>query len=162
MSTPLFTLMLWFAAIGSGLMAGIYFAFSAFIMKSFGRMDTTHAITAMNAINETILRTWFMPLFFGTSIVSVLLSSFSIIHWNEIGTGLGLMAGIVYFVGMFICTVVFNVPLNNSLARANPGSDESRQIWSHYLKTWTSWNHLRTLSSLICCILCIRVLTMQV
>ena len=53
---------------------------------------------------------------------------------GEAGAGLALIAGMVYFVGMFVCTVVFNVPLNNALARLGPDSDKAQQIWSHYLK----------------------------
>jgi uncharacterized membrane protein len=36
------TILLWFAAIGCGVMAGVYFAFSTFIMTAFGRIDPAH------------------------------------------------------------------------------------------------------------------------
>jgi uncharacterized membrane protein len=149
MSTTFFTVLLWTAAIGSGLMAGVYFAFSGFTMKSFGSQKTAQSIAAMNSINETILRSWFMPLFFGSTIVSVLLVLVSIANWGEAGSGLGLIAGIVYFIGMFVSTVLFNVPLNNSLSRQDPDSANAGQVWSHYLSNWTRWNHLRTVSSLV-------------
>lgn len=161
MSSTLVTVLLWITALGSGLMAGVYFSFSGFIMKSFGNIESAHSVAAMNSINKTILHSWFMPLFFGTSIVSVILAIVSTIHWNETGSGPGLMAGTVYFVGMFVCTVVFNVPLNNLLASVEPDSNNSQQVWSHYLKTWTKWNHLRAVSSVVTCVLSIWLLSIQ-
>ena len=159
MSSSIVIALLWTAALSSGLIAGVYFAFSVFIMQAFSKIDTAQSIAAMNAINKTILRSLFMPLFFGSSIISVLLIIFAFIHWDENGAELTLIAGSVYFVGMFVCTVVFNVPLNNSLARLDQNSANADPVWSRYLKTWTNWNHLRTASSLITCILCICLLS---
>jgi uncharacterized membrane protein len=152
------TVLLWAGALGCGLIAGVYFAFSGFIMQAFGKIDATQSIPAMNSINETILRSSFMPLFFGTSIISVLLMITALLHWGEAGAALTLVAGVVYFVGMFVCTVVINVPLNNSLARQDPESADAHRAWSRYLVTWTSWNHLRTISALVSSILCIWLL----
>ena len=152
------TSLLWAAALGSGLMAGVYFAFSGFIMSSFKKLPPEHAISAMNSINETILRSLFMPLFFGSSVVSVLMVLVAIINWGNAASGLLLIAGGVYFIGMLLCTVVFNVPLNNALLEVDPVSDDGHQFWSHYLKKWTGWNHLRTVSSLITCAMSIWIL----
>jgi len=161
MSSSIVTALLWAAALGSGLIAGVYFAFSGFIMRALGNINTTQAIAAMNAINETILRSWFMPLFFGSSIISLCLIIVALVHWGEAGTELTLVAGVVYFIGMFVCTVVFNVPLNNSLARTDPDSDYAQLVWSRYLKIWTKWNHLRTVCSLVTCVLFIWLLSIQ-
>jgi len=161
MSSSIVIILLWAAALSSGLMSGVYFAFSGFIMNAFGKIETAQAIAAMNAINKTILRSLFMPVFFGSSIISLLLIIVAVSQWNEVGSGILLVAGLVYFVGMFLCTVVFNVPLNNSLAELNENSSNAQEIWSHYLKIWTRWNHLRTVSSLLTCVLCIWLLSIQ-
>ena len=159
MSSSIITALLWTAALSSGLIAGVYFAFSGFIMQAFRKIDTTQFIAAMNAINETILRSLFMPLFFGSSLISVLLIIVAVANWDEAGSGLTLIAGVIYFVGMFVCTALFNVPLNNTLARIDPDSIDAHHVCSRYLKTWTNWNHLRTVSSLVTCVLCIWVLS---
>jgi len=159
MSSLLITVLLWAAALSSGLIAGVYFAFSGFIMKAFGRLETAQSVAAMNAINEVILRSLFMPVFFASSIVALLLIMAAFVSWDEAGAGLALIAGMVYFFGMFVCTVVFNVPLNNALSKLDPNSDNAQQAWSHYLKNWTKWNHLRTVSSLLTCALCIWLLS---
>jgi len=159
MSSTLVTILLWAAALSSGLMAGVYFAFSGFIMKAFDKIETAQSVAAMNSINEVILRSLFMPVFFGSSIISFLLIVIAFVYWGDADAWLALIAGMVYFAGMFVCTVVFNVPLNNALARIGPDCDNEQQIWSHYLRTWTKWNHLRTVSSLITCALCVWLLT---
>lgn len=158
MSPSIIVTLLWSTAISSALMAGVYFAFSGFIMKSFDSIETRQAITAMNSINKIILRSWFMPIFFGSSIISLMLSIVAIIYWDESGAELTLLTGMIYFVGMFICTIIFNVPLNNSLARLDPDSDNAQHIWIHYLNNWTKWNHVRTVSSLATCTLSIWLL----
>ena len=56
MSASIVTGLLWAAVLGSGLMAGIQSAFSTFIMRAFGRLETTQSVAAMNAINKMILR----------------------------------------------------------------------------------------------------------
>jgi uncharacterized membrane protein len=149
------------AAIGSGLIAGIYFAFSAFIMRAFDSLDTSEAVTAMNSINEIILRSLFMPLFFGSTLVSLALVVLALFNWNETGAGVMLIAGAIYFFGMFVCTLVFNVPLNNRLAGVNKASPNTEQVWTHYFKTWSRWNHVRTVSSLITCLLSIWLLSIE-
>ncbi len=159
MTSSIVAALLWTAALSSGLIAGIYFAFSVFIMPAFAKIDATQAIAAMNSINQTILRSLFMPLFFGSSIVSVLLVIIALTYWGEADTELILIAGTIYFVGMFVCTVLFNVPLNNSLSKLEANSVNALEVWSHYLQSWTYWNHLRTVSSLVTCILCIWLLT---
>lgn len=152
MSSSIVTALLWTAALSSGLVAGIYFAFSVFIMQAFGKIETAQSVAAMNAINETILRSLFMPLFFGSTIISVILIVIALVHWGDAGSGMTLIAGAIYFIGMFVCTVVFNVPLNNLLAGLKEeNSTNAEAVWSRYLKTWTRWNHLRTVSSLLTC-----------
>ncbi len=163
MYASMIALLLTIAAIGAGLMAGVYFAFSGFIMHSLDRLDAENAVDAMNAINEVILRSWFMPLFFGTSLLYLLLAVLAIFDWSDHNAPLLLTAGLTYFGGMFVCTVFFNVPLNNRLAKAKEGGIdiyiEKSQLWSHYYKYWTRWNHLRTSSSLVACMLSIYLLT---
>jgi uncharacterized membrane protein len=56
MSSPLVTVLLWTAALSSGLIAGVYFTFSGFIMQSFSTIEEKHSVVAMNAITTTILK----------------------------------------------------------------------------------------------------------
>ncbi|HEX4572527.1 MAG TPA: hypothetical protein VH184_18985, partial [Dongiaceae bacterium] len=61
------------SALGSGLMAGLFFAFSAFVMAALGRIVPAAGIAAMQSINVTILNPLFFSVFFGTVATSLLL-----------------------------------------------------------------------------------------
>src|SRR5262245_39759020 len=63
---PLLTLI---AALGSGLMAGLFFAFSSFIMAALAKLPAEQGIAAMNSINVTILNATFGLVFFGTTLL---------------------------------------------------------------------------------------------
>ena len=147
MVQPLVTALLWFAAIGCGLLGGLYYAFSAFIMSSFGRIEQSAGVSAMNAINTVILKSSFMPLFLGTTLASLLLAIFGVLRWSEPGAAALVAGGIVYVLGMFVVTMAFNVPLNNALAAVDPAGAAAGEVWARYLKDWTLWNHVRTVAS---------------
>jgi len=70
-----------------------------------------------------------------------------------------LVGGLVYVLGMFGVTMVFNVPLNNALAAADPSSQGTAPLWARYLKEWTFWNHVRTVACVAACALFIVAIT---
>lgn len=145
--------LLWFSAIGCGLLAGLYFAFSTFVMTALGKIDLEAGISAMNSINVEIVKSLFMPFFVGTTLTSAALVVVAFFRWSEPGAIMMLAGGILYVVGMFVVTMVFNVPLNNALAAAHPSGPEAASLWSRYLRDWTFWNHVRTIASLAASVL---------
>lgn len=62
------------AAIGSGLIAGVFFAFSTFIMSALARLQPPQGIAAMQSINITVINPWFMMVFLGTAMVCLFLT----------------------------------------------------------------------------------------
>jgi uncharacterized membrane protein len=148
MSKVIVTALLWFSAIGAGLIAGVFFAFSTFIMAALGRSGPAHGIVAMNSINTTILQSLFMPVFYGTTLTSLALAVMAIARWDGSRSMAVLAAAILYVLGMFVCTIVFNVPLNNALAAVEPASTDGATMWARYLNDWTFWNHIRTIAAL--------------
>jgi uncharacterized membrane protein len=150
MSTWLFLLTL-LAALGSGMMAGLFFAFSTFIMQALGKRPAPVGIAAMQSINETILKPIFFLVFFGPALLSLALSVMALIDWSDPGSGWRLAGGLLYLIGSIGITMWFNVPLNNRLMKAAADSAEAATIWSHYLKVWTQWNHVRTVACIGAC-----------
>ena len=148
MNTLIVKCLLWFSALGAGLIAGVFFAFSTFIMKALGRSGQVHGIMAMNSINSTILQSLFMPVFYGTTLTSIALAVVALSRWDANRSTAVLVAATVYVLGMFVCTIVFNVPLNNALAAVEPASSEGADVWARFLNAWTFWNHVRTLAAL--------------
>ena len=153
MSRLIVTALLWIAAIGCGVMAGVYFTFSAVIMPALERIGPAPGTLTMNSVNVTILGSLFMPLFYATTLASLALAVISLAHWRDPAAITLAAAGILYVLGMFGVTVVFNVPLNNALMAVEPGSSTTAGVWAHYLKDWTVWNHVRTCASLVAAIL---------
>jgi uncharacterized membrane protein len=137
------------ATIGAGLMAGVYFAFSGFIMQSLNQLGAARASDAMNAINKVILRSWFMVLFFGSTLLYAALAVAAVWVADLQGRWLLFAAGLIYVGGMFLCTALFNVPLNNRLAAVGEDESAKAETWPLYFERWTRWNHLRSVCSLV-------------
>lgn len=137
----------WAGAIGFGVMAGVYFTFSTFVMRALAALPRHEGVASMASINEVILSSAFMPLFWGTSILGLLAAGWSIAQWGQPGSWALLAGGVVYVLGMFAVTAAGNVPLNEALAAVDPTSSEAATLWSHYLSRWTLYNHVRTVAS---------------
>jgi uncharacterized membrane protein len=136
-----------FSALGAGLMAGLYFAFSGFIMTAFGRLPPANGMAAMNAINAAILNPLFFAVFFGTAATSLLLAIAALSDWQAPPSVWLIGGAVLYLVANIAVTMIFNVPLNDALGAA-PGTPGAEVVWSRYLTVWTAWNHVRTVASL--------------
>ncbi len=146
------------AAIGCGLVAGIFFAFSSFVMTALGRLPSDHGIAAMNSINVTVINPVFFTAFFGTALVCLIVAAASWLWWDLVSGKLLLAAGVIYLAGSIAVTAVYNIPLNNALAAVQPGTAEAASLWSRYLRDWTVWNTVRTVASAVSMILFILAL----
>lgn len=136
------------AALGCGLVAGIFFAFSAFVMKALSRLPPGQGIAAMQSINVAVLNPWFMAAFMGTAVACVLALIASLLRWHEPGAAYLFAGSTLYLVGCLLVTVVFNVPRNEALALVVPATPDGASLWAGYVSSWTAWNHVRTAASL--------------
>ena len=149
------------AATGAGLTAGIFYAFSTFVMAGLARIPSEQGIAAMNSINVTVINPWFVAVFLGTPLLCAILIIMALFKWSEPGTLFILAASVIYIAGSFLVTMMFNVPLNDALAAAAPASSEGAALWARYLKEWTWWNHVRTALPLAAMVLFIIGLVVQ-
>lgn len=148
------------AAIGSGLVAGIFFAFSSFVMSALGRLPPQEGVAAMQSINVSVLNPGVLLALFGTGVVCALLVIGSYFRWHEPGGKLILAASLIYLVGCIGVTMLGNVPLNRALAAVQAGTPEAASLWSRYLVEWTTWNTVRTVAPLVGTFLFIAALRM--
>jgi uncharacterized membrane protein len=140
-------------AVGSGVTAGFFLAFSFVVMRTLGALPPAQGIAAMQSINVVVLNPWFLIPFIGTAVgcVGVLLGAF--MSWS-LPTGPCLVAGsVIYLLGNIVVTGRFNVPRNDALAAVTPSSAEALAVWADYLTTWTAWNHVRTGTALAAALL---------
>ncbi len=137
-----------FAALGCGLVAGVFFAFSTFVMKALARLPAGEGIAAMQSINIAVLNPWFMTVFLGTVAACVLALICSLFRWHDPGAVYLLVGSALYLVGTVLVTIVFNVPKNEALASVGPADPNGASLWAGYVANWTAWNHVRTAASL--------------
>ena len=137
------------AAIGCGLVGGIFFAFSSFVMPALGRLPSDQGIAAMNSINVTVINPTFFLAFFGTGLLCLLLMAGSYVWGDQMSGKLLLAAAVIYLAGCIGVTMAFNVPLNNALAAIQPATPEAASLWAHFLDRWTMWNTVRTVAPLV-------------
>lgn len=135
-------------ALGCALMAGVFFAFSTFVMRALARLPPAQGIAAMQSVNVAAIRPAFMTLFLGTAAACLFLAVSSALTWRRPGAVYLLLGSLLYLVGGFLVTIVFNVPRNDALAAVDPASAAGARLWQCYVTGWTAWNHVRTVACL--------------
>lgn len=137
------------SALGSGLIAGVFFAFSAFVMKALARLPAPQGIAAMQSINVVVISPLFMTALLGTAAACVILAISALVSWHRSGSAWLLAGSLLYLGGAIVVTRVFNIPRNDALAAAAATSTEGAVLWTRFSNTWTVWNHVRTLMALL-------------
>ncbi|MBA2948269.1 anthrone oxygenase family protein [Streptomyces himalayensis] len=144
---PYFVLTL-LGALACGLVAGVFVAFSTFVMKGLAALPPAQGIAAMKAINVTAVRPAFMVLFIGAAGLCAVLAVVTVVLWPDEGTVELLLGCALYLAGTFGVTIAANVPRNDALAKLDPEAAESADYWRTYVAEWTMWNHIRSVASL--------------
>ena len=126
-----------FSALGCGLIAGVFFAFSAFVMPALARVPPAQGIAAMRSINVAALKWPFMAAFFGTAASCALLAVGSLFWRQDHFDSYLFIGGGIYLVGAVLVTVLFNVPRNEKLIGVRSDSVEGTELWSRYVAEWT-------------------------
>lgn len=148
MMAGVFSFLIFSAAIGAGLNAGLFFIFSVCIMGAFSRLPAAQGVAAMQSINVVILNPWFLLAFLGTALLSFILVAGAFFIGSPAGVYV-IAGGLLFLAGTIMVTMIFNVPMNNALEALAPQGEEAARLWSSsYLVDWVRWNHVRTLSSL--------------
>jgi uncharacterized membrane protein len=69
--SSLLDLVITLSVLGCALVAGIFFAFSTFVMKALGKLSPPQGVAAMQSINVAVINPWFLTAFFGTAVACV-------------------------------------------------------------------------------------------
>ena len=136
-------LLTFFAALGCGVVAGVFFAFSSFVMKGLDRLPPPRAVEAMQEINVAAPTPAFMAVLFGTALACGGLMLSSLFVWSEPSAVYLLVGGGLYLICAIGLTIVYHIPRNEALARVEARGAEAESRWSSYVSGWTAWNHLR-------------------
>lgn len=129
------------AALGAGLIAGVFLSFSDFVMRSLSDAAPIAGIEAMQLINRKVYHSIFMVLLMGLGPFALILAliglGFPVAIWVWAGA-------LVYLIGVMAVTARRNVPMNQRLDRMNRHYDTAAEYWRTYTRAWTRWNHIRT------------------
>ena len=136
-----------YSALGSALMAGVFFIFSNTVMPSLEELPAKQGIAAMQHINRIILNPLFFMAFLGTAFTTLLLAANHIWHWPQPNSQYLILGCLCYLAGALLVTMIFNVPMNNVLKAADPQTNVAADLWATYLENWTFWNHVRAVAS---------------
>ncbi|MEV0902375.1 anthrone oxygenase family protein [Actinoplanes sp. NPDC049802] len=132
------------AVIGSGLLSGVFFAFSAFVMSGLRRLPDPDGAAAMRSINVTAQRPPLMIALFGVSALCVAMIVRAMVTWPQPGAAWLLAGALLTIAGGLGVTVAVNVPLNNRL-------EAGAVTWSRFVAGWEPANHARTVLCLLGC-----------
>lgn len=136
------------SGLACALVAGVFQAFSDFVMKGLISASPSSGITAMQMINITVFKSVFIVMMLGLAPSLVFFSIYAYVYqpasislWVIIGTA-------IYVPSVFLVTMFGNVPMNNTLARTDHTTLQAKEYWHTYVTDWTRWNHARTFGAL--------------
>lgn len=133
------------AAVASAVVAGVFFAFSTFVMPALRRMPGTTGMPAMQSMNRMAPASpLFMLALMGTAALCVGLAIFVLVtRAGEPGTA-WVVAGCALYLVCIVITGAYHVPRNDRLGLLDPGAAGMDGTWRDYVSGWLAWNHART------------------
>lgn len=131
-------------AVLTGVVGGLLFTFSNFVMQALNKMPDGQGMRAMQLINQQIMNPIFGVIFFGSALVSLAGGIYAGVDWQGTRSFLVVAASLLYFLCTIVMTAAGNVPLNNKLDPLDAEQDSS--YWQEYHAKWMPRNHVRTVS----------------
>jgi uncharacterized membrane protein len=146
------TIILIITTLFSGLMAGLFYAWSISVTPGLAKINDISYLQAFQSMNRAILNPLFFVFFFGLVLLLPLLSYLS--FQTSIGNQFWyvLAATILYFIGIMGVTIGGNIPLNNALEALQIESMTPEQMdvfRKGFESKWNRLNHIRTISSIL-------------
>jgi uncharacterized membrane protein len=142
-------LLLSLAAFATAMMAGLFYAFQWLVMPGLNATEPLAAVRSMQAINLAVRNVFFMFAFFGPLVLGGISVVLYLASWRNAPALCAWAGFLAYALGAFGITVVFNIPLNNSLAAASPAAATAGEIWRTFYDPWMFWNLVRTIMSIV-------------
>ena len=136
------------SVIAFALVSGVFLTFSDFVMRSLNGAQTAAGVEVMQVINREVYSSLFMFLLLGMSALSPFLIGYAYLHLAGYAANLIMAGAALYLVGVFVVSLVFNVPMNNRLEAREYAGPEAASYWAKtYMPRWTFWNGIRAIAS---------------
>ena len=136
------------SVIAYAVVSGVFLTFSDFVMRSLDGAKPVAGVEVMQRINRDVDRTVFMVLLLGMSALSPFLIGFAYLRVSGTASTLIMAGGALYLVGVFVVSLIFNVPMNQRLDTMDYTDTETAIYWTNsYVPRWTFWNYVRAIAS---------------
>lgn len=130
------------AAVGSGVMAGLYFTFSTFIVPGLRRLPAERGIAAMQQFNRSAPAPFVLVGVLLTGGACGVIAVDALADVSAAGANWRL-AGTTLYVATLAITFGYHIPRNNALDRLDAVSPDAAQFWDSFVPAWSAGNHLR-------------------
>ncbi len=128
--------------VASLLVAGVFQAFSDFVMRSLAAARPAAGAEVMQMINREVFGSAFLAMFLALAPATLGLAVYAVLTAPAETAGWTVAAAALYLVATFAVTILGNVPMNERLDRLSGA--EAETYWRTYSVAWTRLNHLRT------------------
>lgn len=136
----------------SGLVAGLFYAWSCSVIPGLKTLTNSDYLKAMQAMNTAIQN----PVFFLSFMGLIFVYPVALWQMYEPQPGIAfyflLLGAVIYFAGVFGVTIFGNVPLNNQLDQfVIPGTSENElsAMRRSFEQPWNSLHSIRTIGSVL-------------
>lgn len=148
------SILLLLAGITTALMAGLFFSWSVAVMPGLSLLRNDQYLAAMQAMNRAILNPLFLICFM---LPVALLPLAAYRYYHTVGFVWLLAAAVLYVAGVFLVTMIGNVPVNDQLDKMQLTlsiADDLQAMRMRIENTWVWLNHIRTIAA-VAAIICV-------
>jgi uncharacterized membrane protein len=131
----------------SGLLAGLFYAFSCAVMPGLARTDDATFVRAVRATNEAILNGWFAASFLGAPVLTALALATVLAGQGPGAAALWSGGAVLAHLVTWVITARVHLPLNKQVAAAGDSAGEYAEVRATSEARWWRWNIVRTLTS---------------
>ncbi|MEM0575820.1 DUF1772 domain-containing protein [Flavobacterium polysaccharolyticum] len=133
----------------TGLLAGVFFIWTNAITPGIGKLDDVSYLRSFQNMNRTIINPLFYiviisPIFLSPLSAYLYKSNHSFMFWAIVG------ASIFYFLGVFVVTMIGNIPLNILLEKINLSEisvGDAKIMRDKFEVKWNNLHLIRTITS---------------
>lgn len=134
------------ATVGTGLLAGFFYAFAHTAMPGLARRDDATYVGAFQGIDRAVYNPWFMSTFVGAPL---LVAAALVLHLDEdTATVVLLVVALLLAIGTVVVTAAVHLPLNKEIQEvAVDGAGDPSAARARFEERWVRWNVARTATS---------------
>ena len=136
------------ACVGAAVNAGVFLAFSFFVMPAVQDLPDAQGITAMQALNRIAVAP-FTLVGLGTAVLCLVVMVRGFRTWTAAGGRWMVVGAVVYLLAAIMLTFAANVPMSYTIDTLDPASADAQARWVDLSTQWVWSNHLRALGTLV-------------